>query len=171
MRGATARIPETKINCSISIHAPHAGRDRLLTAKTKSAAISIHAPHAGRDGTSAIGLPSYGHFNPRAPCGARPVQQAPPAARYNRFQSTRPMRGATVTRVVTLVTIVISIHAPHAGRDIWREPPWSPARYFNPRAPCGARQPRRRSEGPVRYFNPRAPCGARHWIKGGVSGE
>ena len=117
MRGATARIPETKINCSISIHAPHAGRDRLLTAKTKSAAISIHAPHAGRDGTSAIGLPSYGHFNPRAPCGARPVQQAPPAARYNRFQSTRPMRGATVTRVVTLVTIVISIHAPHAGRD------------------------------------------------------
>ena len=34
------------------------------------------------------------HFNPRAPCGARPVNFE---AKYTdvEFQSTRPMRGAT----------------------------------------------------------------------------
>ena len=122
-------------------------------------------------------------FNPRAPCGARPM------------------------RVLDLTHTIISTHAPLAGRDsdpynqyveMWP--------YFNPRAPCGARlkepvpmypynqfQPTRPLRGatgqnvtfcnedlfqptrPLRgatsragasqrgyqYFNPRAPCGAR----------
>ena len=34
-------------------------------------------------------------------------------------------------------------------------------RYFNPRAPCGARRVPVRSAPAVQYFNPRAPCGAR----------
>ena len=33
--------------------------------------ISIHAPHAGRDRASGISCNPYRHFNPRAPCGAR----------------------------------------------------------------------------------------------------
>ena len=34
------------------------------------------------------------------------------------FQSTRPMRGATLVRpIIRKVALVISIHAPHAGRD------------------------------------------------------
>ena len=102
--------------------------------------ISIHAPHAGRD----WGLPNctcYAwDFNPRAPCGARPHSfraLLAPAL----FQSTRPMRGAT--RKLTAgpgplidfnprapcgarrgadesrcVLMEISIHAPHAGRDL-----------------------------------------------------
>ena len=56
--------------------------------------ISIHAPHAGRD--------------------------APRSNRINhtvRFQSTRPMRGATHTHFGDGDFLFISIHAPHAGRD------------------------------------------------------
>ena len=33
------------------------------------------------------------------------------------FQSTRPMRGATNIGVTTSQQMIISIHAPHAGRD------------------------------------------------------
>ena len=55
------------------------------------------------------------------------------------FQSTLPMRGATIRRLITIDGINISIHAPHAGSDIaptschvhWED--------FNPRSPCGER--------------------------------
>ena len=33
------------------------------------------------------------------------------------FQSTRPMRGATVLYPDSTTYVIISIHAPHAGRD------------------------------------------------------
>ena len=130
-----------------------------------------------------------------------------PCADTLRFQSTHPMRGATVPVCDRRLCVVISIHAPHAGRDagdkyitgsncisihaplagcdvehiqhtVWFSP------YFNPRAPCGARQGDHLGGTPLRaisihaphagrdrcrrsdrrgkyYFNPRAPCGAR----------
>ena len=56
-----------------------------------------------------------------------------------RFQSTRPMRGAT--------------------GSLRCAPPFRP--YFNPRAPCGARRPEAERFHTVFYFNQRAPCGAR----------
>ena len=56
------------------------------------------------------------------------------------FQSTRPVWGATL-----------------------RHPAGNPAqRYFNPRAPCGARPLRSGFCRRMHNFNPRAPCGARH---------
>ena len=36
------------------------------------AVISIHAPRVGRDAAARQAVPVAGHFNPRAPCGARP---------------------------------------------------------------------------------------------------
>ncbi len=79
-------------------------------------------------------------FNPRAPCGARPVLfvlwsefaslvsiHAPRAGRDKvdsavianlpMFQSTRPVRGATVVARLAAVPVAVSIHAPRAGRD------------------------------------------------------
>ena len=101
----------------ISIHAPHAGRDSGSDTYMTSLDISIHAPHAGRDPT-----------HPRKP----PTTWG--------FQSTRPMRGATSSTTVLPSTSMnfnprapcgarragsaagqrraISIHAPHAGRDV-----------------------------------------------------
>ena len=126
----------------ISIHAPLAGCDpiKLAPADTTSgfqsthplrgatswelwdrlsAAISIHAPLAGRDAAAVLNRRIYPYFNPRAPCGARPLTasvrraiwnfnpRAPCGARPNHvsgltltmlFQSTRPLRGATTRR-------------------------------------------------------------------------
>ena len=103
------------------------------------------------------------NFNPRAPCGARPAAHRRDLSR-DRFQPTRPLRGATPlwriariampfqpTRPLRGATDVgfchvglnrISTHAPLAGRDCRAPPRGSPASaYFNPRAPCGARLP------------------------------
>ena len=50
MRGATTVSPWLSISqCSISIHAPHAGRDQEIRQLLQLQLISIHAPHAGRD--------------------------------------------------------------------------------------------------------------------------
>ena len=35
----------------------------------------------------------------------------------SKFQSTRPMRGATAYAVGDMFADIVSIHAPHAGRD------------------------------------------------------
>ena len=118
MRGATSQTKNLRSCQTISIHAPHAGRDVVAKEFPKSTiTISIHAPHAGRDipvikqyfGANAFqstrpmrGATVEGdtdedaliHFNPRAPCGARRVV-SPKATVDITFQSTRPMRGAT----------------------------------------------------------------------------
>ena len=106
--------------------------------------ISIHAPHAGRDPADGGVCLSARNFNPRAPCGARLVHGCFEPC-FDEFQSTRPMRGATDGVGGDDHQIGISIHAPHAGRDPsgrWR---WARPWNFNPRAPCGARPSRHRS--------------------------
>ena len=124
---------------AISIHAPRAGRDLVAAATLKIIKISIPAPRAGRDcATDAYARPTK-YFNPRAPCGARHVLVISKLCKYI-FQSTRPVRGATCAPALRSEFLHISIHAPRAGRD---EPVLiisTEKYYFNPRAPCGARQ-------------------------------
>ena len=118
MRGATMRPPSGSHPARVSIHAPHAGRDRLRLVDKDVAVVSIHAPHAGRDIDDkhlvfalvvSIHAPHAGRdgdaraqprrprrFNPRAPCGARHTELKSILGYYT-FQSTRPMRGATLT--------------------------------------------------------------------------
>ena len=59
-------------------------------------------------------------FNPRAPCGARPLQSLA-ATECLAFQSTRPVRGATFFYALFSTLPEVSIHAPRAGRDTYRE--------------------------------------------------
>ena len=64
------------------------------------------------------------YFNPRAPCGAR-LLMMPDSYILSKFQSTRPMRGATLRAGRGYAGVSISIHAPHAGRDcLFRLPPF-----------------------------------------------
>ena len=79
--------------------------------------ISTHAPLAGRDPQLLKLEILLSDFNPRAPCGARPVPGVF-GNTGNLFQPTRPLRGATMT----ILRAVFPVHN------------------FNPRAPCGARQ-------------------------------
>ena len=57
----------------ISIHAPRAGRDRDPLKEMILGRISIHAPRAGRDTVTLRTFSPRTYFNPRAPCGARPL--------------------------------------------------------------------------------------------------
>ena len=57
------------------------------------------------------------NFNPRSPCGERPQRTAPRRSRP-RFQSTLPVRGATLRQMILTDSVIyISIHAPRAGSD------------------------------------------------------
>ena len=57
--------------------------------------ISIHAPHAGSDQHGKRQSPDFVYFNPRSPCGERHVTHGLYRALME-FQSTLPMRGATL---------------------------------------------------------------------------
>ena len=101
---------------TISIHAPRAGRDRTYKMTFADTYISIHAPRAGRD-TVRWARPLWTrYFNPRAPCGAR-LSDLRKAGVELTFQSTRPVRGATLLGHLQSASTEISIHAPRAGRD------------------------------------------------------
>ena len=132
-------VDASEVLRNISIHAPHAGRDECEEMFKSLPLISIHAPHAGRDGkydaNGRVVLISI-----HAPHAGRDDNTGIPICNNRKFQSTRPMRGATIKVDIEINIKAISIHAPHAGRD-WAS---SQGPYiildFNPRAPCGARQ-------------------------------
>ena len=205
VRGATARPRDSRRATRVSIHAPRAGRDRGGAVPRKAQVrFNPRAPCGARRGHVCT-LPHRNRFNPRAPCGARPpvstsVRQmqrsfnprAPCGARpasasasfcIARFQSTRPVRGATLFMRLPPFVRSVSIHAPRAGRDAaprrgvdrlgvsihapraGRDPAQMCilrlVQRFNPRAPCGARRRSSRCPRFIICFNPRAPCGAR----------
>ena len=78
--------------------------------------ISIHAPLAGCDGIRDWILQPPSYFNPRTPCGVRPSFISPVNTPL-KFQSTHPLRGATVKGYLNGRRCLISIHAPLAGCD------------------------------------------------------
>ena len=136
------------------------GATEDASAKGNKRIVSIHAPHAGRDRQGLKRRRKTYCFNPRAPCGAR--QDIP---RYVwaclMFQSTRPMRGTTdvdtgrryrpkfqSTRPMRGATDAVMLYRRHL-------------RFQSTRPMRGATRHHHRGKGTV-CFNPRAPCGARH---------
>ena len=118
LRGATVALGADTILTRISIHAPLAGRDsRFFCASAALNAISIHAPLAGRDGIFgriqrrkliSIHAPLAGRDNYadklvglidisiHAPLAGRDKRQNDFRQNQPQFQSTRPLRGATL---------------------------------------------------------------------------
>ena len=167
----------------ISIHAPLAGSDpRTRPSSTRTTyfnphspcgerrgegvgdgerdLISIHAPLAGSDQCHKPMAPCLHDFNPRSPCRERLFRRIR-ARPVCVFQSTLPLRGATVRGLQHFVPAEISIHAPLAGSDAGRFRARFPRCYFNPRSPCGERLRRSRFASHTFNFNPRSPCGER----------
>ncbi len=79
-----------------------------------------------------------------------------------RFQSTRPVRGATCRplRQLDYQFGFQSTRPVRGATGCWRAPK-APTMNFNPRAPCGARLGAVCLAVKLSDFNPRAPCGAR----------
>ena len=103
---------------NISIHAPHTGRDapdEYVTAD--SAEISIHAPHTGRDRQWLFDVLRSVLISIHAPHTGRDALCTKGGTTPGIFQSTRPIRGATMFFGMDDPGKLISIHAPHTGRD------------------------------------------------------
>ena len=142
MRGATTPCGGSSSLFSISIHAPHAGRDGLLQGLRGPRRISIHAPHAGRD------------WPGTAWAMRRPI-----------FQSTRPMRGATVEdKDYVDETINFNPRAPCGARQDDEDEAPKKSKFQSTRPMRGATRKQRLINASTRNFNPRAPCGARRLI-------
>ena len=162
LAGCDVRKRRTSGGKIISIHAPLAGCDVLVGVGLLVGRISIHAPLAGCDWVTKSILIYRKYFNPRTPCGVRRLQarrSADLAEDFNPrtpcgvrpggiddlvflwiFQSTHPLRGATVPRLSAQELRRISIHAPLAGCDRITAFASGDRIDFNPRTPCGVRQ-------------------------------
>ena len=100
--------------------------------------ISIHAPPAGCDPRSrAPGIPRT-NFNPRTPCGVRLLALVLLMCSSG-FQSTHPLRGATIYK--SYGVLAHEFQSTHPMRGATRQSSGSvqPQPNFNPRTPCGVR--------------------------------
>ena len=176
--------PRTADPIAISIHAPLAGCDRkpnstlpysldfnprtpcgvrlrAVQHREHGRAISIHAPLAGCDRRRDRNVGYRLYFNPRTPCGVRLMANELPNGPLP-FQSTHPLRGATLKNLHLQKVIMISIHAPLAGCDGAIASPRVPSGIFQSTHPLrGATQDYDLTVGKFIDFNPRTPCGVR----------
>ena len=101
----------------ISIHAPREGCDKAIESAFGSASISIHAPREGCDVNGIGGISGRIQFQSTHP--VRGATLPPMVLRADKlFQSTHPVRGATgLLDGFEDGAVVISIHAPREGCD------------------------------------------------------
>ena len=125
-------------------------------------------------------------FNPHALQRSAPLLHVG-AVYHHEFQSTRPMRGATTLDDLRGSGSLVSIHAPHAGRDPRISRSGISRRQFQSTRPMrgattqalnthrglvvsihaprvGRDNCRTSAISASMSFNPRAPCGARHGL-------
>ena len=102
---------------AISIHAPRVGSDSHICEMWPTCTISIHAPRVGSDAKPVELIHHDRNFNPRSPCGERPLRFLRPEPETGNFNPRSPCG----ERLLGLRGL--RIH-----------------RYFNPRSPCGERQ-------------------------------
>ena len=115
--GATGALGRTSGAGPISIHAPHMGRDMILSRLfTMPLTFQSTRPIWGATCWNSICLCWQIYFNPRAPYGARPGWT--PWMFQGRYFNPRAPYGARhVPGRDGLLDASISIHAPHMGRD------------------------------------------------------
>ena len=104
--------------------------------------ISIHAPHTGRDLTQSISRICITQFQSTRPIRGATVPGST-GGRASRYFNPRAPYGARRAMCRLLhKSSGISIHAPHTGRDALTPSSRCCWQNFNPRAPYGARLPR-----------------------------
>ena len=140
VRGATANCIAIAAPALFQSTRPVRGATRPRHAGGRGPSISIHAPRAGRDGRPPAAAAAALYFNPRAPCGARPLIQLFNIS-HDVFQSTRPVRGATPgCRQRLDLSVEFQSTRPVRGATSGSTKMGWPSSHFNPRAPCGARR-------------------------------
>ena len=116
--GATRRAPKHQFKKIISIHAPRVGSDhRQQQYHQRQQRFQSTLPVWGATGRRRITIAGNLNFNPRSPCGERPLLSLV-CLSVSTFQSTLPVWGATQCHCSVLHVLDISIHAPRVGSDV-----------------------------------------------------
>ena len=146
--------------------------------------ISIHLLRAEQDNGGVLWHASGAHFNPLAPCGARPLSPPYSPQRYEDFNPLAPCGARPKLEDFASVAGIFQSTCSVRSKTAAPLPPARRAADFNPLAPCGARhfvhyqgtgnpeisihllraeQDNRCYNQSRAYcdFNPLAPCGAR----------
>ena len=102
----------------ISIHAPRVGCDIAIHNALKALdGISIHAPRVGCDVVGSTSCSNALYFNPRTPCGVRPVAAMGTDIQDNNFNPRTPCGVRRRRCLQSDQRRRISIHAPRVGCD------------------------------------------------------
>ena len=117
-------------------------------------------PLRGATRPASSGSACRSNFNPRAPCGARPVWIRIEIAIHD-FNPRAPCGARPRARFPLSIFLLISTHAPLAGRDRWIGNKKNKRINFNPRAPCGARQGMQYPLRGANYISTHAPLAGR----------
>ena len=148
----------------ISIHAPLTGSDRSLSTMPPSERnFNPRSPYGERLLSTNSANTITDNFNPRSPYGERhyvhfsvcgkmyisihaPLTGSDLHTSHHpcwdaKFQSTLPLRGATVRERSPCLPCSISIHAPLTGSDVYVISCIGGVDDFNPRSPYGERPP------------------------------
>ena len=103
MRGATVRSARTTLTKLISIHAPRAGSDcNIDRPPLWHMEISIHAPRAGSDEAYFSEILEVLEISIHAPRAGSDICEAIHHVKNLIFQSTLPVRGATLALISLL---------------------------------------------------------------------
>ena len=138
MRGATRRARKFPRTPRFqSTHPLRGATGQISTKAARSANFNPRTP-CGVRLTAVPKTTVLDNFNPRTPCGVRPIEAGRDVSIIS-FQSTHPLRGATLYIASVFPQLTISIHAPLAGCDRCGSQQGHGRDHFNPRTPCGVR--------------------------------
>ena len=103
------------------------------------------------------------YFNPRTPCGVRPVLVGV-GLLIGRISIHAPLAGCDTFTPTTATRTRLHFN-PRTPCGVRHVPDGQPPSLgdFNPRTPCGVRRPPGNRRAERRYFNPRTPCGVRRF--------
>ena len=101
----------------VSIHAPREGSDNMTRPSAAAIPVSIHAPREGSDLLPSPSLPNASAFQSTLPVKGATVRFTVRVP-LTRFQSTLPVKGATGDAGLDENVTVVSIHAPREGSDL-----------------------------------------------------
>ena len=141
--------------------APCGARRGFRRGRRHQLRVSTHAPRAGRDMVSIGPSNSHDKFQPTRPVrGATPVP-SPPAPAKVRFNPRAPCGARRWSARHEPESLPVSTHAPRAGRDLIARRHLHRNTGFNPRAPCGARHAGRRGHAGRQIVSTHAPRAGR----------
>ena len=160
LRSATKSTQPACLPQSVSIHALLAECDGFSFPGVAPVDVSIHALLAECDNCGIRITGKYKGFNPRTPCGVRPIMKGRNGL-PTLFQSTHSLRSATKSTQPACLPQSVSIHALLAECDGFSFPGVAPVdvSIHALLAECDSTAPS--PEPSENSFNPRTPCGVR----------